>query len=142
MRRGFWEGVSDTRVVQILLGHAGIATTATYTHLTESTRISLKGISRQADERPLIPEVGRDRDCGRLLPLRGRYVLDNYGSGIRVDQVQLQKIDPPTLVIDAFRDVQAAATDNDFDGFSDSYRCCSRSYPGGWAASHFALLWK
>jgi modulator of FtsH protease HflK len=38
-------------------------------------------------------------------------VLDKYGSGIRVDQVQLQKIDPPTQVIDAFRDVQAAAAD-------------------------------
>ena len=34
----------DTRVVQILLGHVNIATTAVYTHLTEPTRTSLKGI--------------------------------------------------------------------------------------------------
>ena len=40
-------------------------------------------------------------------------VLDLYGAGIRVDQVQLQKLDPPTQVIDAFRDVQAAATDKE-----------------------------
>jgi modulator of FtsH protease HflK len=40
-------------------------------------------------------------------------VLDHYGAGIRVDQVQLQKVDPPSQVIDAFRDVQAAATDKE-----------------------------
>jgi membrane protease subunit HflK len=37
--------------------------------------------------------------------------LDDYGSGIIVQQVQLQKVDPPTQVIDAFRDVQAARAD-------------------------------
>jgi membrane protease subunit HflK len=40
-------------------------------------------------------------------------VLDSYGAGVRIDQVQLQKVDPPTQVIDAFRDVQAAATDKE-----------------------------
>src|SRR6201996_2313052 len=34
--------------------------------------------------------------------------LDNYGSGIQIQQVQMQKVDPPAQVIDAFRDVQAA----------------------------------
>jgi membrane protease subunit HflK len=34
--------------------------------------------------------------------------LDSYGAGILITQVQMQKVDPPAQVIDAFRDVQAA----------------------------------
>jgi modulator of FtsH protease HflK len=34
--------------------------------------------------------------------------LDNYQSGIQITQVQMQKVDPPSQVIDAFREVQAA----------------------------------
>jgi len=37
--------------------------------------------------------------------------LDQYGAGIEVQQIQLQKVDPPAQVIDAFRDVQAARAD-------------------------------
>jgi membrane protease subunit HflK len=37
--------------------------------------------------------------------------LDDYQSGILITQVQLQKVDPPAQVIDAFRDVQAARAD-------------------------------
>ncbi len=38
-------------------------------------------------------------------------ILDGYGAGVLVQQVQLQKVDPPQQVIDAFRDVQAARAD-------------------------------
>jgi membrane protease subunit HflK len=37
--------------------------------------------------------------------------LDEYGAGIQISQVQMQKVDPPTQVIDSFRDVQAARAD-------------------------------
>jgi membrane protease subunit HflK len=37
--------------------------------------------------------------------------LDIYGSGVLITQVQMQKVDPPAQVIDAFRDVQAARAD-------------------------------
>jgi membrane protease subunit HflK len=37
--------------------------------------------------------------------------LDSYGAGVQITQVQLQKVDPPAQVIDAFRDVQAARAD-------------------------------
>jgi modulator of FtsH protease HflK len=39
--------------------------------------------------------------------------LDHYEAGIRIEQVLLQSIDPPPQTIDAFRDVQAAATDKE-----------------------------
>ena len=38
-------------------------------------------------------------------------ILDSYGSGVEVTQVQLQKVDPPSEVIESFRDVQRANTD-------------------------------
>ncbi len=40
-------------------------------------------------------------------------ILDQYKSGIEITQVQLQKVDPPADVIEAFRDVQRANTDAD-----------------------------
>ncbi len=38
-------------------------------------------------------------------------ILDSYGAGIEVTQLQLQRVDPPAEVIDAYRDVQAALAD-------------------------------
>lgn len=38
-------------------------------------------------------------------------VLDYYQSGVLITQVQLQKADPPELVIESYRDVQRAKTD-------------------------------
>lgn len=40
-------------------------------------------------------------------------VLDSYRTGIEVSRVNLQKVDPPAAVIDAFRDVQAAKADRE-----------------------------
>jgi membrane protease subunit HflK len=37
--------------------------------------------------------------------------LDGYGSCVQIQQVQMQKVDPPAQVIDSFRDVQAAQAD-------------------------------
>ncbi len=38
-------------------------------------------------------------------------ILNQYGTGVEVTQVQLQRVDPPAAVIDSFRDVQRANTD-------------------------------
>ena len=40
-------------------------------------------------------------------------ILDDYGSGIQVTNVEIQQVDPPEAVIDAFRDVQAARADKE-----------------------------
>jgi membrane protease subunit HflK len=42
-----------------------------------------------------------------------QHILDMYGSGILITQVEIQKVDPPAKVIDAFRDVQAARADKE-----------------------------
>lgn len=39
--------------------------------------------------------------------------LDSYKSGVRVVLVQLRRVDPPSQVIDAFRDVQTAKADKE-----------------------------
>ncbi len=38
-------------------------------------------------------------------------ILDQYGAGVEITQVQLQKVDPPAAVVESFRDVQRANTD-------------------------------
>lgn len=40
-------------------------------------------------------------------------ILDDYTAGISVQNVQLQKVDPPSEVIDSFNDVQRARQDKD-----------------------------
>ncbi len=42
-------------------------------------------------------------------------ILDQYGTGVEITQVQLQKVDPPAAVIESFRDVQRANTDAERD---------------------------
>ncbi|MCB9945552.1 MAG: FtsH protease activity modulator HflK [Geminicoccaceae bacterium] len=51
-------------------------------------------------------------------------LMNEYGAGILIDEVQLQKADPPQEVIDAFRDVQRAQADreraqNEAEAFSN-----------------------
>ena len=51
-------------------------------------------------------------------------VLDGYESGIQVTEVKLQKVDPPSAVIDSYRDVQRAKADaekqrNEAEGYAN-----------------------
>ena len=40
-------------------------------------------------------------------------ILDSYDAGVTITRVQMQKADPPAQVLEAYRDVQAARTDQD-----------------------------
>ena len=39
--------------------------------------------------------------------------MDQYRAGVEITQVQMQKVDPPAAVVDAFRDVQRANADRE-----------------------------
>src|SRR5262249_56623632 len=81
------------------------------TTVKEVAESVMREIVGQSNIAPILTEA-RQKTEQAAQKLR-QEVVDHYGSGIRVDQVQLQKVDPPLQVIDAFRDVQAARADNE-----------------------------
>ncbi|MEP2029106.1 MAG: FtsH protease activity modulator HflK [Paracoccaceae bacterium] len=71
----------------------------------------------------LAPILNRDRGviADRLQDLI-QSTLDSYESGVNVIRVNFDKADPPPTVIDAFRDVQAAAQERDqLQNVADAY---------------------
>ncbi len=61
---------------------------------------------------PIQPALTDARAQIETAVMRGtQAILDQYGTGVEVTQVQLQKVDPPAAVIDSFRDVQRANTE-------------------------------
>lgn len=51
-------------------------------------------------------------------------ILNDYGAGVQITQLQLRAVDPPAQVIDAFRDVQRAKADrerarNEAEGYAN-----------------------
>ena len=63
---------------------------------------------------PIQPALTEGRGQIETSVLKGvQAILDQYGTGVEITQVQLQKVDPPAAVIDSFRDMQRANTDAD-----------------------------
>ena len=88
---------------------------------------------RGVAESSLREVIGRSPIQPALGPLRGQIesdvlkqtqeILDRYGTGVEITQVQLQKVDPPAAVIESFRDVQRANTDAErMRNEAESYR--------------------
>jgi len=71
----------------------------------------------------LAPILNRDRGViGDRLQELIQLTLDSYDSGVNVIRVNFDKADPPREVIDAFRDVQAAAQERDrLQNVADAY---------------------
>ena len=72
---------------------------------------AMREIVGQSDIEPILTAARAETES-KVQALIQR-ILDGYGAGIRIVQVQLQKVDPPAQVIDAFRDVQAARADQE-----------------------------
>jgi modulator of FtsH protease HflK len=72
---------------------------------------AMRDVVGQSNIQPLLTGARQQTEQAVLKLMQN--VLDSYGAGVSVDQVQLQKVDPPAQVIDAFRDVQAARADKE-----------------------------
>jgi membrane protease subunit HflK len=63
---------------------------------------------------PLEDVIARRRDeVERKTRELLQQILDDYGAGITIAEVKMQKVDPPAEVIDAFNDVQRAKQDQE-----------------------------
>jgi len=72
---------------------------------------AMREIVGQNDIQPILTRSRQEtEESVRALMQR---TLDDYGAGVEVTQVQLQKVDPPQEVIASFRDVQAARADQE-----------------------------
>jgi modulator of FtsH protease HflK len=79
------------------------------TTVTEVAESAMREIVGQSDLQPLLT-AGRQKaqvDAQALI----QKILDSYGSGIKVDTIQLKQVDAPAPVIASFRDVAAAGQD-------------------------------
>jgi len=81
------------------------------TTVREVAESAMREIVGQSNLQPILTE-GRQKIETAVQKLM-QETLDMYGSGIRVDQIQLKEVDPPPAVIAAFRDVQAAVADRE-----------------------------
>ncbi len=81
------------------------------TTVKEVAESAMREIVGKNDIQPILTEARQKTELAVLTLMQE--TLDGYGAGIQITQIQLQKVDPPAKVIDAFRDVQAARADKE-----------------------------
>lgn len=79
----------------------------------ETVKLTAESVMREiiarTDIQPALTEARQSIEADvRLLV---QQTLDSYGAGIEITQIQLQKVDPPAQVVDAFNDVLRARQD-------------------------------
>ncbi|MBX9862207.1 MAG: FtsH protease activity modulator HflK [Hyphomicrobium sp.] len=77
----------------------------------EVAESAMREVVGQSDIQPILTQARQKTEQAVLTLIQ--QTLDSYQAGIQIDQVTLQKVDPPGDVIDAFRDVQAARADKE-----------------------------
>src|SRR5262249_58845925 len=98
---GFWR-IKDVRDYLFNIQNPEIT-------VKEVAESAMREIVGQSNIQPILTEARQKTE--QAVQKLMQDTLDFYRAGIRIDQVQLQKVDPPAQVIDAFRDVQAARAD-------------------------------
>lgn len=82
---------------------------------------AIREIIGRTDIQPALTEARRSIELETRTLLQ--QILDDYKSGIEITQVQLQEVQPPQQVIDAFNDVQRSLQDRDrLQNEAESYR--------------------
>ncbi|MBC8050494.1 MAG: FtsH protease activity modulator HflK [Chitinophagales bacterium] len=72
---------------------------------------AMREVTGAQDITPILTKSRKETEDAVLALMQK--TLDSYGAGVEIQQVNLQKVDPPSQVIDAFRDVQAARADQE-----------------------------
>ena len=91
----------------------------------ETVSVAAQSVLREiVGQSEMLPIISGDR--GKVeedTKLELQNVLDDFGSGVQIVRVKLQKADPPKQVIDAFNEVQRAKADMErFKNEAEAYR--------------------
>jgi membrane protease subunit HflK len=81
------------------------------TTVKKAAESAMREVIGRTDIQPALTEARQEIENSTRGLLQA--MLDEYQAGIEVAQVQLQKVDPPSAVVDAFNDVQRARADRE-----------------------------
>lgn len=89
--------------------------------IKKAAESAMREVIGRTELQPALTEARQQIEAQTKILLQA--MLDEYETGVEVTQVQLQKADPPTPVIDAFNDVQRARSDRErLRNEAESYR--------------------